>query len=82
MLSYILEAYRRSADVEGALAIWPHITALSSTAIFNADLPDQSFTSRPPGIQLPLSIYIDALSYAGLHTEVALVWRNLYKQGQ
>ena len=82
MLSYILEAYRRSADVEGALAIWPHITKLASTAIFNADLPDQSFASRPPGIQLPLSIYIDALSYAGLHTEVALVWRQLHNNGQ
>ena len=82
MLSHILEAYRRSADVEGALSIWPHIAELASTAIFNADLPDQSFTSRPPGIQLPLSIYIDALSYAGLHTEVALVWRDLHKKGQ
>ena len=82
MLSHVLEAYRRSGDIEGALAIWPHITELASTAIFNADLPDQTFTSRPPGIQLPLSIYIDALSYAGLHTEVALVWRNLYKNGQ
>lgn len=82
MLSHILEAYRRSADVEGALAIWPHITELASTAVFNADLPDQTFTSRPPGIQLPLSIYIDALSYAGLHTEIAMVWRDLHKKGQ
>ena len=82
MLSYVLEAYRRSADIEGAIAIWPHITELASTVIFNADLPDQSFTSRPPGIQLPLSIYIDALSYAGLHTEVAVVWRQLHENGQ
>ena len=82
MLSYILEAYRRCGDIEGALAIWPHITELASTVIFNADLPDQTFTSRPPGIQLPLSIYIDALSYAGMHTEVALVWRNMYQKGQ
>jgi pentatricopeptide repeat-containing protein PET309 len=82
MLSFVLEAYRRSGDIEGVLAIWPHITELASTAVFNADLPDQSFTSRPQGIQVPLSIYIDALSYAGLHTEVALVWRTLYKQGQ
>ena len=82
MLSHILEAYRRNADVEGALSIWPHITELASTAVFNADLPDQSFTSRPPGIQIPLSIYVDALSYAGLHTEVAMIWRDLYKKGQ
>ena len=82
MLSFILEAYRRSGDVEGALAIWPHITELASTVVFDADLPEQSFTSRPPGIQLPLSIYVDALSYSGLHTEVALVWQNLHKNGQ
>jgi pentatricopeptide repeat-containing protein PET309 len=82
MLSYVLEAYRRSGDAEGALAIWPHITELASAVVFNADLPEQSFTARPPGIQLPLSIYIDALSYAGLHTEVALVWRSLDKNGQ
>ena len=82
MLTHILEAYRRSADIEGALAIWPHIIELAVTAIFNADLPDQSFTSQPPGIQLPLSIYIDTLSYAGLHTEIAMVWRDLDKKGQ
>ena len=82
MLSHVLEAYRRSGDIEGALAIWPHITELASTVTFNADVPEHSFTSRPPGIQLPLSIYIDALSYAGLHTEVALVWRSMYKNGQ
>ena len=82
MLTHILEAYRRSADVQGALAIWPHITELASTAVFNADSPDQSFTSRPPGIQIPLSIYVDSLSYAGLHTEVALVWRDLFKKEQ
>ena len=82
MLTHILEAYRRSADVEGALAIWPHITELASTAVFNADLPDQTFISRPPGIQLPLSIYIDTLSYSGLHSEIAMIWRDLYKKGQ
>jgi pentatricopeptide repeat-containing protein PET309 len=83
MLCHILEAYRRSGDIEGTLAIWPHITELASTTVFTADLSDDhSFTSRPPGLQLPLSIYIDALSYAGLHTEVALVWRDLYKKGQ
>ena len=82
MLSFVLEAYRRSGDVEGALAIWPHITELASTVVFNADQSEGSFTARPPGIQLPLSIYIDALSYAGMHTEVALVWRSLHENGQ
>ena len=55
---------------------------LASTSIFTADLNDQTFTLRPPGLQLPLSIYIDALSYAGLDTEVALVWHDLYKKRQ
>lgn len=82
MLTHILEAYRRSADIEGVLAIWPHIVDLATTAVFNADEPDKAFTTRPPGLQLPLSIYIDALSYAGLHSEITLVWRNLHKKGQ
>jgi pentatricopeptide repeat-containing protein PET309 len=82
MLSLVLDAYRRSGDIDGALAIWPHITDIATAVAFNPDIPEQSFTSRPPGIQLPLSIYIDALSYAGLHTEVALVWRDLFKNGQ
>ncbi|KAF8165575.1 hypothetical protein B0H34DRAFT_793947 [Crassisporium funariophilum] len=82
MLTYVLEGYRRTADVEGALAVWPHIVELAEVVPIDSDAPDKLSPSWTAPINVPLSIYIDVLSCGGFHSELSEVWQELKKKGQ
>ncbi|PCH40864.1 hypothetical protein WOLCODRAFT_137046 [Wolfiporia cocos MD-104 SS10] len=83
-LTALLDAHRRTGNVDAARAIWPKIYELGMDyAKINQLLTDTDRGAQPDlrghGVVMciPLSIYIDALSAAGRHYEVADTWRSL-----
>ena len=93
----LLDAYRRTNDMQGLQQIWDalHSLALSTTKQDHAQLLSETTKSERggPGVArpidpsrrnllcLPLSIYIDALSANNLHAEIASVWMKLQSEG-
>ncbi|KAI0677330.1 hypothetical protein C8Q78DRAFT_1180655 [Trametes maxima] len=86
-LAALLDVHRRTGNIDGVRTIWPEIHRLGLDFIRQNSLlsPGESTapTLRGHGtiMCIPLSIYIDALSAAGEHAEVALVWKTLKDQG-
>ncbi|CDO73762.1 hypothetical protein BN946_scf185015.g90 [Trametes cinnabarina] len=86
-LTALLDAYRRTGNIEGVRSIWPEIRRLGHEYTRHNSLLTSGQSSGPSlsglGIIMciPLSIYVDALSVAGEHGEVALVWKMLKDEG-
>jgi pentatricopeptide repeat-containing protein PET309 len=87
-LTTLLDAYRRSDNILRVLEVWPQIVQLaldfSQTDIFfEGDNPISNRNTRRRAnlLCVPLSIYINALSTAGLHQEIARAWKQLKMHG-
>ncbi|KDQ64409.1 hypothetical protein JAAARDRAFT_201749 [Jaapia argillacea MUCL 33604] len=88
-LTILLDAYRRVGNVEATLQVWPQIFQLALRySQVGALFEDEESGSSRPEVQrqanllcIPLSIYVDALSSAGLHLQIADVWRKLQMLG-
>ena len=86
-LSMLLDAYRRTFNIEAVQNLWPQILELglrysSEGSIFHDDVNDPTRRRLQGNILcVPLSIYIDALSAAGLHLEIAAIWKEFQRLG-
>ncbi len=84
-LTALLDAYRRTSNLEGVRRTWSRIydVALSSStaASFLQTSNTHETRSRGPILCVPLSIYLDALSSAGEHAEVVPTWKLLTDSG-
>ncbi|KAF5387886.1 hypothetical protein D9615_000625 [Tricholomella constricta] len=86
MLSALLDVHRRTFNVDAVLALWPKIYNLGmelSRKDWFIETTDSLETRGLRGniLCVPLSIYIDALSAAGHHSEIAAVWKDFRAQG-
>jgi pentatricopeptide repeat-containing protein PET309 len=90
LLTALLDAYRRTGNVVEVLRVWPQIFRLGLHFSQVDDLfdggdhpsPDSDIPPRYSNILcVPLSIFIDAASAAGLHAQVAMVWKQLKSHG-
>ncbi|THH16418.1 hypothetical protein EW146_g4230 [Bondarzewia mesenterica] len=85
MLTLLLNAYRNTRDVQSARQVWQQIFRLGLRysqveALFDpsdAERPREDLQRQANILCVPLSIYIDVLSSAGFHEEVAEVWQKL-----
>ncbi|KAL7282567.1 hypothetical protein ACG7TL_004038 [Trametes sanguinea] len=86
-LTALLDVYRRTGNIEGVHSIWPEIRRLGQEYTRQNSLLVSGNSSEPAQTELgfilcvPLSIYVDALSAAGEHAEVAHVWKALKDDG-
>ncbi|KAI0638393.1 hypothetical protein C8Q77DRAFT_1188084 [Trametes polyzona] len=86
-LTALLDVHRRTGDIDGVRTIWPQIHRLGlEYARLNSLLAlEETSTPNLSGhgavMCIPLSVYIDALSAAGEHAEVAHVWKKLKDEG-
>ncbi|KAI0335683.1 hypothetical protein GY45DRAFT_1317064, partial [Cubamyces sp. BRFM 1775] len=86
-LTALLDAHRRTSNIEAVRTIWPDIYRLAHEYMrLNAMLSSEGAeASKLQGhgviLCVPLSIYVDALSAAGEHAEVARVWKTLKDEG-
>jgi pentatricopeptide repeat-containing protein PET309 len=94
VLTALLYAYCRSGRIASALQVWPQIFQLGlryfrTDSLFSGqnkaqgeDDESESQTKRQANILcVPLSIYMDALSAAGMHLEIAAVWKKMKMHG-
>jgi len=94
ILTALLFAYCRTGKIAAVLQVWPQIFQLGlrysrTSSLFRSqnkthDQDDQSDlpTERQANILcVPLSIYMDALSAAGMHLEIATVWKKVKMHG-
>ena len=84
-LATVLDAYRRKFDIDAVLEIWPQILRLG---LAQWDSLPERMKGRPGRanfrgfvLSAPLSIYVDALSAAGLHSKLAATWDKLVRDG-
>ena len=86
-LAQLMDAYRRMGDVEAVQSLWPDIRRLAKEYVHeNALLTElgagqQNVETFSALMCVPFSIYIDALSVAGKHDEVAAAWKELRAEG-
>lgn len=88
LLTTLLNAYRNSGNIEAVQQTWPQVFQLglqysrvnSLFDGFNDNDPDRE-RLKSNILCVPLSIYIDALSAAGLHLDVAAIWRKFQATG-
>ncbi|KAF9498621.1 hypothetical protein BDN71DRAFT_1442974 [Pleurotus eryngii] len=87
ILSTLLNCYRCVFNVEAAKQVWPQIFQLGlrytrMPTLFENTKDDVHLSRLQANILcIPLSIYIDVLSAAGLHTEIAEVWGKFQVHG-
>ena len=87
ILGTLLDVYRRTFNIDSVLQLWPQIFQLGLhysrvSPLFEGDEYDPTRPRLQANILcIPLSIYIDALSAAGLHLEIATVWKTFQKHG-
>lgn len=88
ILALLLDSYRRAAKPEFALQLWPQIVQLgleyseSTRGIEDMPKSDSHRSSLKNCLLcIPLSIYVDAMSAAGYHTEVVKAWEEYKAQG-
>ena len=87
ILSMLLDAYRRTFNIDAVQQLWPQIFQLGLQSSYEG-LMFQDSVKDPTRRRLqgnilciPLSIYIDALSAAGLHLEIAAIWKKFQELG-
>lgn len=94
VLTILLYAYHRAGNVDAVLQVWPQVFQLglrharvdslldAQNKFVDGELESESKTARQTNILcVPLSIYIDALSQAGMHSEIATVWKKMQMNG-
>lgn len=87
ILTMVLDAYRRTFNIDAVQQLWPQIFELglqaSSDGLVFHDNANDPTRRRLQGniLCIPLSIYIDALSAAGLHLEIAAIWKEFQRLG-
>ncbi|KAH8830338.1 hypothetical protein DL96DRAFT_1707169 [Flagelloscypha sp. PMI_526] len=87
LLTEVLNAYRNSFSVDEALSLWLSIFQLGkdfsqNVTLFPGDPVNvSSRTARSDVLSIPFSIYLDILSTAGLHEEIASAWREYTAAG-
>ncbi|KAF9226702.1 hypothetical protein BS17DRAFT_775987 [Gyrodon lividus] len=87
-LTILLDAYRRTGNIEAIHRVWPQIWQLASRlsrvdGLFKGDnsTATDSLQRQSDLLCMPLSIYIDALSTAGEHHAISDVWTRARSQG-
>ncbi|KAG1752534.1 uncharacterized protein EDB91DRAFT_1077902 [Suillus paluster] len=87
-LTVLLDAYRRSGDIEAVRRLWPQLWQLAlrflkTDSLFEGedDNPSDPMKRQANLLCVPLSIYIDALSAAGEHFAIAEMWGKARSQG-
>ncbi|KAG6884763.1 hypothetical protein C0993_008460 [Termitomyces sp. T159_Od127] len=86
-LTTLLDVYRRTFNIDAVHEIWPDIQALglkmtSRDWMTPGDGPPETTRGIKGNVLcVPLSIYLDALSAAGQHSEIAKVWKDLRSRG-
>ncbi|KAG2156308.1 hypothetical protein DEU56DRAFT_723661 [Suillus clintonianus] len=87
-LTVLLDAYRRSGDIEATHGLWPQIWQLALRfskvdSLFEGEADNPSDPTKRQGnlLCVPLSIYIDALSAAGEHFVIAEMWGKARSHG-
>jgi pentatricopeptide repeat-containing protein PET309 len=87
ILTMLLDAYRRTFNIDAVQQLWPQIFQLGLQAsseglIFQDNVKDATRRRLQGNILcIPLSIYIDALSAAGLHLDIADIWKSFQDLG-
>jgi len=94
ILTTLLHAYCRTRNIAAVLQVWPQIFQLGlrysrTSSLFDGqnktsgeDDESESQTQRQANVLcVPLSIYMDALSAAGMHLEIAAVWKKVKFHG-
>ncbi|KAF5359028.1 hypothetical protein D9758_004858 [Tetrapyrgos nigripes] len=86
-LTALLDTYRKAFDIEQCVQLWPEIVNLGlkyagRPEFLHGEEEDASQDRLQANILcVPLSIYIDTLSAAGRHLEIAEVWRTFQVHG-
>ena len=87
-LTIILDAHRRTNDIDVVRQLWPRIWSLALRLSCANELFKGDDTTSTPMIKrrsnllcMPLSIYIDALSVAGEHHAVLDAWTRAKTEG-
>ncbi|KLO05347.1 hypothetical protein SCHPADRAFT_1002962 [Schizopora paradoxa] len=88
-LTLLLDAYRRSGDIDSVEKLWAEIFELGlkffdADAVLSADEQRalQLRTQRRTDVlAVPLSIYVDAMSASGRHVEIAETWVLMQARG-
>ena len=91
LLTALLDAYRRSSDLDGVKKVWTQMVQVAVRFSRAKDLFGrgkgmvvQKHEDHLPKINtmcVALSIYIDALSDAGLHDQIGAAWAELQQKG-
>ncbi|ESK95162.1 hypothetical protein Moror_13894 [Moniliophthora roreri MCA 2997] len=88
-LTTLLDAYRRVGNVGEIQRLWRQIFEMGKEYAKDPSLYLISETPEDPTrirlqsniLCVPLSIYVDALSAAGLHEEIPVVWKTFQEEG-
>ncbi|KAJ7228339.1 hypothetical protein GGX14DRAFT_412773 [Mycena pura] len=86
ILTTLLDAYARVHDIRSVLRLWPQIFQLgvkySTIPLFDSESEGQRSSKMHTYVLCaPLSQYISVLSEAGMHDEIATVWKTFQAQG-
>lgn len=87
ILTLLLDSYRRAARVESVRQTWSQIFQLGLEYWQASSLLDDAPSDLPHSrtkdniLCIPLSVYVDAMSAAGCHAEVAQVWQEYKARG-
>ncbi|KAG6842058.1 hypothetical protein C0991_003584 [Blastosporella zonata] len=86
-MTALMDVYRRTFNVDAVNEIWPQVKEFG-IQLTSKDwmTPEDGPSEITRGIRgnvlcVPLSIYIDALSAAGQHDDIAAVWKELRTRG-
>ena len=88
-LTLLLNAYRNTGNVDECRRVWNEILSIAlrffqTGEIFGGsdpNLPRLDLQRKADIICVPLSIHMDALSAAGAHTDVAVLWKTIRRHG-
>ncbi|KAK7470355.1 hypothetical protein VKT23_001783 [Stygiomarasmius scandens] len=88
-LTSLLNVYRKSYNIDSCLQLWPQIFEMGLKHTTDRPLFDSTDGDDDPSrnrlqaniLCVPLSIYVDALSAAGMHLEIAAVWKRFQVHG-
>jgi pentatricopeptide repeat-containing protein PET309 len=87
ILTALLHAYRGARHIDAMVQLWPQIFQLAlrysrvDSLLEDSNLAETNVYRQTNLLCVPLSIYIDGLSTAGRHLEVAEIWRQLQVNG-
>lgn len=87
-LTSLLDAHRRMRNLDAVKQVWKHLHELALHQTRRNVLLQENGEKVAPALRrlgtamcIPLSMYIDALSAAGEHAEIAAVWQQMRNEG-